>query len=99
MGTHLTYHDNVANRLAQQFYTDHGVKSIRPAIEIRKPNDDIVVMTTRYCLRREMGYCLKTNKGKELPAPLYIESGWNRFRLDFDCKNCQMKLIKEFKFQ
>lgn len=99
MGTHLTYHDNVANRLAQQFYTDHGVKSIRPAIEIRKPNDDIVVMTTRYCLRREMGYCLKTNKGKELPAPLYIESGWNRFRLDFDCKNCQMKLIKEFKIQ
>ena len=97
MGTRLSYHDNVSNRLAQQFYVDHGVTSIQPAIEVRQPNDDLIVMTTRYCIRRELGFCLKTNKGKELPAPLFLEYGFNKFRLDFDCKNCRMRLIKEMK--
>ena len=93
MGTRLSYHDNVSNRLAQQFYVDHGVTAIQPAIEVRTIEGETLVMTTRYCIRRELGYCLKTHKGKELPTPLFIETGLDRFRLDFDCKNCRMKVI------
>ena len=93
MGTHLTYHDNVSNKLAQQFYVDHGVKSIQPALEVRQIEGENIVMTTRYCVRRELGCCLKTHKGKNLPTPLFIETGLDRFRLDFDCKNCRMKVI------
>ena len=95
MGSTLSYHDNVSNRLAQQFYNEHGVTTINPALEVRQPQQELTVMTTRYCLRREMGYCLKTSNSKKLPSPLFIESGSNRFRLDFDCKNCQMKVVKE----
>lgn len=93
MGTRLTYHDNVANRLAQQFYVDHGVTALQPALEVRRPQGETIVMTTRYCIRRELGCCLKTHKGKELPSPLFIETGLDRFRLDFDCKACRMKVI------
>ena len=93
MGTRLSYHDNVSNRLAQQFYVDHGVTAIQPALEVRRIEGETLVMTTRYCVRRELGFCLKTHKGKELPTPLFIETGLDRFRLDFDCKNCCMKVI------
>lgn len=94
MGTTLSYHDNVSNRLAQQFYNEHGVTKINPALEVKQPENELIVMTTRYCLRREMGCCLKSPNAKKLPTPLFIESGSNRFRLDFDCKNCRMKVTK-----
>lgn len=94
MGTTLSYHDNVSNRLAQQFYTEHGVTKINPALEVQQPEHELVVMTTRYCLRREMGCCLKSPNAKKLPTHLYLESGHNHFRLDFDCKNCRMKVVK-----
>lgn len=60
----LTYADNVANHLAAVFYKEHGVKHIASAIEVAKENfNGLVVMHTRYCLRRELGLCLKTDAG------------------------------------
>ena len=94
MGTTLSYHDNVSNRLAQQFYNEHGVTSINPALEVQRPQHELVVMTTRYCLRRELDCCLKSSSAKKLPSILFIESGSNRFRIDFDCKKCQMKVVR-----
>lgn len=94
-GTAVTYHDNVANRLARQFYLDHSATSIEPALEISgsqiKPNTK--VMTTRYCLRRELGACLLTPGASSLPAgDLYITNGSQQLRLHFDCPHCQMTL-------
>lgn len=93
-GEKLSYHDNVANCLAEEFYREHGAKTIEKALEITGVKDgETVVMTTKYCLRREMGYCLKTSRGREWKAPLYLQSANNRFRLDFDCVNCHMRVI------
>ena len=94
-GNTLTYHDNVANSLAKKFYMEHGATKVESAVEVsdEKIGEGLVVMNTRYCLRRELGYCLKTPKGKEWVAPLYIQTGNNRFCLDFDCKGCRMKVI------
>lgn len=92
----LTYHDNVANDLARQFYTDHGARSIEPAMETETPgesNQSRRVMTTRFCLRREYGRCLKTPAGSEWPRDLYLQSGPLKFKLQFDCPNCRMNLI------
>ena len=50
-------------------------------------------METRYCLRREMGACLKNKEGNKLPSPLYLTSEGKRFRLDFDCRNCRMQVV------
>lgn len=87
----LTYHDNVANSKAREFYESHGAESIECAVEVSKPAiKPITVMTTRYCLRRELDACLKTPQGKELPSPLYLQNKAVRYQLDFDCKNCVM---------
>lgn len=94
----LTYHDNVANRLARQFYTDHNVTSISPALEtgskkLTEADDRLCVMTTRYCLRREFGRCLQTPDGAKWPSGLHLVSGPMNFSLDFDCRNCRMHVI------
>ena len=94
-GNKLSYHDNVANRLAEEFYRQHGATTIERAVEVdrKAAGREIVVMTTRYCLRREMGYCLKTSQGARWKSPLHITSANHRFRLDFDCSKCEMKVV------
>ena len=93
----LTYHDNVANQKASEFYKEHGVTVIEPALETtdnaKSNKNDITVMTTRYCVRRQLGQCLKEN-GDKWTGPLFLTAPGIRFRLDFDCHNCRMKVIK-----
>lgn len=89
---HLTYHDNVANRLAEKFYRQHGAETVERALEASGKKGD-VVMTTRYCLRRELGACLKEKNADRLPSPLYLTAHAATYRLDFDCAHCQMKIV------
>lgn len=96
----LSRHDNIANRLAEKFYMEklggkYGETELPHAIEVAsEKKGELRVMQTRYCIRRELGACLKSVDGKKLPSPLFIVSGGNRFRLDFDCVNCRMSVIK-----
>lgn len=93
----LDYHSNVANRLAREFYADHGVKRLGPALEVAQAmsnKEPLTVMTTRYCIRREMGRCLKTPQGREWPQDLYLTSGNVKLRLVFDCDRCGMRVQK-----
>ncbi len=90
----MSRHDNVANKKAREFYMEHGATTIEPATETAVPKGkETVVMTTRYCLRREMGACLRTPGGETLKGPLTLVHGADRFRLDFDCRNCRMKVL------
>lgn len=95
----FTYHDNVANRLAETFYRDHGATVGLHALETEeKPaTNGLRVMTARYCLRREFGRCLRTRQGKEWPSDLRLISGPIAFRLDFDCATCRMHVIIDSK--
>lgn len=53
-----------------------------------------VVMTTRHCILRELGMCLK-EKGRPRPRlPLTLFSGKYRFTAVPDCDRCEMKIIK-----
>ena len=52
------------------------------------------VMTCRYCIRRQLGICLKENPQKaarQRNLSLRLANG-TTFRLEFDCRNCLMKL-------
>lgn len=89
--TALTYHDNVANTLAEKFYRRHGVRTVERALEATGSKGD-VVMTTRYCLRRELGACLKEKGASRLPSPLFLTTATATYRLDFDCSRCLMQL-------
>ena len=92
--------DNVANRLAEQVYRDHGVSDITPAIEVQhgKPVYDktraelpLPVMTTRYCILRELGHCRAGNA--PWGDPLYLVHGRRRYRLHFNCARCEMEVL------
>lgn len=89
----ITMHDNVANRLAREFYLSHGAKVIAPAMEVTEKNrDESHVMTTRYCLRRELDACLLGPNPSRLPKDIYLQSPGIRLRLCTDCKNCMMNI-------
>ena len=89
----LSYLANVTNSLSRQFYENQGVTHIDDGLEKTMQSGEIVVMTTKHCIRYTNGMCAKET-GK--PAtPLYICNDRGRFRLDFDCKNCQMKVVFE----
>ena len=92
--TMLTYLGNVMNEEACRFYLDHGVKAVAPAYE-KQPVDGAVLMFCRHCLRYSMGWCPVYQKGRSpYREPYYLASAdGRRFRLEFDCKNCQMKVL------
>lgn len=89
--TRLSYLGNVTNSLSRQFYEKHGVTHIDDGLEKSMPQGEIVAMTTRHCIRYANGLCAKET-GKPATS-LYISNGHGRFRLDFDCKNCRMKVV------
>lgn len=88
--THLGPQDNVTNRLAEAFYRDHGVTSIERGLDLRRTMRGEVVMRTPYCLRREIGECLR--EGSTLHGDLYLCRGTKRYLLHFDCARCEMSL-------
>lgn len=89
-----SYHDNVANRLAEEVYAASGVDVKEKALEVSPtPSGETRVMTTRYCLRRELGACLKEKSATRIKGPLYLLHGNSRWRLDFDCPRCRMEVI------
>lgn len=92
-GLATTYHDNVANSRAAEFYTAHGAKVEGRAIEVERPRGEVRVMTTRYCLRRELGACLKTSGARLLPSDLWLDAPAGRLRLAFDCARCNMQVF------
>lgn len=93
--TELSYHDNVANSRAEAFYADHGAMTVEKALEtgVENIHGPVRVMTTRYCLRRELGACLKTPQGKSLRGPLTLRSATRDFTLEFDCRACRMHVL------
>ena len=89
-GDTVTRYENVTNGMAAEFYRVHGVRHIEPPLET-SPTAGERVMVSSYCLRREMGQCLK--ESPSLRGDLYIEHGAARYRLVFDCGRCEMSLV------
>lgn len=87
---------NVSNHAACAFYEQHGIKDVAPALETKEPKDP-VVMQCRYCIRYELGFCVRRGGRKpEWHEPLHLRLGDGRgFRLDFRCDECQMNLVAE----
>lgn len=92
----LTYLGNVMNDKAEKFYQEHGVCNIAPAYEKQAP-DNATLMFCRHCLRYSMGWCPTYQRVRSpYREPYYLVSNdGKRFRLEFDCKRCQMKVSAE----
>ena len=49
------------------------------------------LMTCHHCIRYANGMCSKETGQKA--TPLYIRNSANTFRLEFDCRNCLMRVM------
>ena len=89
----LSYLGNVMNTRAASFYQDHGVKEVEPAYE-KQPVEAAVLMFCKHCLRYSMGWCpIHQRERSPYKEPYYlVGTDGKKFRLSFDCKNCQMKV-------
>jgi len=90
----LNYKGNVLNNLAIQFYKRHGVSQIENAFETQNSFSGKEIMITKHCIKYQMGACEKFEKNpKKISEPLFLEDNNRKYKLEFDCKNCQMKVI------
>jgi putative protease len=82
---------NIANRLSGDFY---GVTELS-AFELKGGQGPL--MQCRHCLRYSLGYCVKHGgRSPQWHEPLYLRLGdGRRFRLEFNCKQCQMSVYAE----
>ena len=82
---------NISNRLSRDFY---GARDLT-AFELK--GVDGPIMQCRHCIRYALGFCVKHGgKRPQWREPLFLVLGdGRRFRLDFDCKNCEMRVFNE----
>ena len=84
---------NVANSLSRKIYQLSGVKNIESAFELQNNFEGKIVMTTKHCLKFEAGICpVHQTADKNIAEPLWLEGGGHKYKLEFDCKNCEMKI-------
>ena len=93
--THIGYEGNISNRLALQFFRRHGVENPEMAFEKLSDYRGKTVMTTRHCLKFQLGFCPKCGgaKPEHFSEPFLLNDGKNELKLDFDCAQCVMKVI------
>lgn len=91
--------DNIANKQASQFYRSVTSPDTQRSIAIevgKKIHGKVRVMTTRYCLRREYGKCLRTAAGRQWDEPLCLKTdNGQQLDLQFDCARCQMHIYRD----
>lgn len=81
---------NISNHLSKSFYGSDSLS----AYELTGGGGP--VMQCRHCIRYSLGFCVK--HGGRPPSwrePLFLVLGdGRRFRLEFDCRHCQMNIYK-----
>jgi putative protease len=92
--TRLTFRGNVLNSRAEAFYRRHGVTEIEPAAESGLDMHGRQVMRTRYCIRAQLGHCLRERPDTDLVGPLtLVDEDGHRYPLRFDCARCEMSVF------
>ena len=91
----LDFTYNVSNQLARQFYKRHGVTEIEKAFELQWDPGKSRVMTTKYCVKYELGKCARFQRdsmGEKVVEPLTLKHGEVEYKLKFNCKPCEMEI-------
>lgn len=91
----INYKNNVTNEKAKEFYEKCGSDVFEYGLEhlSHKHFAGKQLMETKHCLRYSLGFCNKDKNAKKLLEPLYLLDEKNqKYKLEFDCKNCRMKI-------
>jgi len=89
--SHVSFSENITNRKAEEFYKKRGATVEGPlaAAEVQ----DCALMTTRYCVRQQLGICPNARGGKLVRAEsLLLADNTGRYELVFHCGRCEMTL-------
>jgi putative protease len=88
------YLRNITNEAHKSVYEDFGATDIEYGLDKTEDYAGKALMTCKYCLRYELGWCRKGPDAAKAPKdPLFLVSGKRRFRLEFDCGRCVMKVM------
>lgn len=94
--TQVDYTDNITNRKAAEFYLHHGVKEIDTRFLRAGQAADCALMTTKYCIKAQLGTCTKLDtKSKAFAEPLTLADNTGSYALNFDCDKCEMIVRKK----
>jgi len=84
------------NDKARQFLRRHGLP------DIAADDPALPLMTCRYCIKNQLGLCPEQRRVSQQkpPAesprePLYLMDNTGRWRLEFDCARCEMRVWNE----
>ncbi len=92
----IDYKRNVVNRLSEAVYRDFGAEEVEYGLDLTRNFGGKELMVCKYCLRHELDRCRrKGTAGENLQQPWYLTDGRHRFRLEFDCGKCRMRIIEE----
>ena len=89
---------NISNAKARDFYISQGLHPSEQAFELQSSRQKAsLLMQCRHCLRYALGGCVKHGGTKaHWREPLFLRlSDGRRFRLEFDCRHCQMNVYGE----
>ncbi|MBQ6286295.1 MAG: U32 family peptidase [Bacteroidales bacterium] len=94
----IDYKYNIANTSARETLLRLGAKKIENAFELTH-RKDAELMRSKYCIRYELGICqgpatMRSDNSGLRPAAgdLFLINNGKRYRLHFDCANCEMTL-------
>ncbi|QIK55752.1 U32 family peptidase [Dysgonomonas sp. HDW5B] len=91
----ITYLGNVSNDKSKQFYIQHQSTIEQVAFE-KKAQKGVPLMFTRHCIKQSMGWCPKeTSTRPPYQEPFHLLYNATKLRLEFDCKNCEMKVFND----
>lgn len=91
----VSYLDNISNRKAEEFYRRHGVAKLDRKKLRAGDVEDCALMTTKYCIRRQLEICPKmNNKAGKSAAPLTLTDNTGEYELRFECQKCEMTVHK-----
>ena len=93
----LDYKGNVANLFAKKFYRKHGVTHIEEAFELQNDHRGKTLMTTKHCIKYQYNMCpSKQHPVEKWKEPLFLRDHNYMYRLEFDCRACEMSVIFNF---
>jgi 23S rRNA 5-hydroxycytidine C2501 synthase len=91
----VSYSDNIGNSKALDFYQRHGAKKINPLGLNAKEGSEYNLMTGKYCIRAQLGWCPNVSgKVSRTAQPLVLADNTGEYQLEFHCLRCEMTIRK-----
>ncbi|MBO4488682.1 MAG: U32 family peptidase [Bacteroidales bacterium] len=89
----VSYKANVVNAAHRKLYADFGASKVEEGLDQSRDFKGKELMVCKYCIRYELGLCSRQPEGRKVHLPWYLSDGTHRYRLEFDCARCQMKVL------